>query len=134
MLFVSEAKAVGVVMLTWLTVAFVLESLITKYLPAESIARYIGIKSDWAIPTAVAVGIPLYVDGYAALPLARGLMDLGMSSGSAMAFLIAGGITSIYASIAVFSLVRFPVFLLYLCLARAGSSLAGYFYQAFMGR
>jgi len=132
-LFISEAKSVGVLMLTWLTVAFVLESLVTKYLRAESIVRFVGIESDLAIPTAVAVGIPLYIDGYAALPLVRGLMDLGMSSGAAMAFLIAGGITSIYASIAVFSLVRFPVFLLYIGLAAAGSSLAGYVYQAFTG-
>ncbi len=131
-LFVREAKSVGVLMLTWLTVAFVLESLVTKYLPAESIIRFVGIENDFAILTAVAVGIPLYIDGYAALPLVRGLMDLGMSSGAAMAFLIAGGVTSIYASIAVFSLVRLPVFLLYLGLAVAGSSLAGYIYQAFM--
>lgn len=131
--FVSEAKSVGVLMLTWLTVAFVLESLLTKYLPAELITGLTGIENDWAILTAVAVGIPLYIDGYAALPLVRGLMDLGMSPGSAMAFLVSGGITSIYASVAVFSLVRFSIFLLYIGLAVAGSSLAGYIYQAFTG-
>ena len=85
-----------------------------------------------AIPIAVAIGTPLYVDGYAALPLVRGLIELGMSPGAAMAFLIAGGVTSLYASVAVFALVRWPVFLWYLALAVAGAVAAGYGFQAAM--
>lgn len=130
-LFVAEARASAILIAKWLLVAFALESLIRSYLPPELIAAHVGRDSAWAIPLAVLVGTPMYVDGYAALPLVRGLMDVGMSPGAAMAFLVAGGITSLYASAAVFALVPLPVFLWYLALAMFGSALGGYAYQAY---
>ena len=125
-IFKDEARTSGLLMIKWLTLAFVAESLLRDYLAPEIIAEYVGAGSRWAIPIAVAIGTPIYVDGYAALPLVRGLMDLGMTPGAAMAFLVSGGITSAYASVAVFALVRLPVFIWYLALAVAGSLIAGY--------
>ena len=43
------------------------------------------------MPVAVLVGIPAYLNGYAALGLVSGLVETGMAPGAAMAFLIAGG-------------------------------------------
>ena len=46
-------------------------------------ALIVSLFSDDAgasIPLAVAVGAPMYLDGYAALPLVRGLMEKGMGS------------------------------------------------------
>ena len=127
--FTGEARTSGLLMIKWLTLAFVAESLLRDYLPPEIIADYVGESSRWAIPIAVAIGTPIYVDGYAALPLVRGLMDLGMTPGAAMAFLVSGGITSAYASVAVFALVRWPVFIWYLSLAVVGSLIAGYGFE-----
>ena len=73
-------------------------------------------------PAAV-VGIPAYLNGYAALPLVSGLMEQGMSAGAGMAFLVAGGITCIPAGIAVWALARPPVFALYLGSAFGGAIL-----------
>jgi uncharacterized membrane protein YraQ (UPF0718 family) len=56
-------------------------------------------------------------------------MDMGMTPGAAMAFLIAGGITSIYASVAVFALVRSAVFAWYISLALVLSLAAGYSWE-----
>lgn len=128
--FLSEARTSGLTMLKWLTLAFALESVLRSHLPPEMIAPYVGNDATWAIPVAVLVGTPIYLDGYAALPLIRGLMDLGMAPGAAMAFLVSGGITSLYASVAVFALVRLPVFLWYLALAVVCSLLGGLLYQA----
>ena len=124
----AEILGTGWLMLKWLTLAFALEALLRAHLPPELIAGYVGAETDWAIPLAVLIGTPIYVDGYAALPLVRGLIELGMTPGAALAFMVAGGITSAYASIAVFALVRLPVFLWYLALAVVGSTLAGYGY------
>lgn len=65
---------------------------------------------------------------YAALPFVRGLMDKGMADGAAMAFLIAGGITSAWTALPVFALFRLPVFLAYIVMAIAGSILSGWAY------
>jgi hypothetical protein len=68
---------------------------------------------------------PHYLNGYAALPLVGGLIERGMAPGAAMAFLVAGGVTSIPAAIAVFALARLPVFLAYLAFALIGATAAG---------
>ncbi len=128
--FLDETRAAALLIAKWLTLAFAAESLLQRALPPELIAGFVGGENAWAIPLAVAVGTPIYLDGYAALPLVRGLIDLGMSPGAAMAFLVSGGITSAYASVAVFALVRLPVFAWYLALAVIGSLIAGYGFQA----
>lgn len=132
-LFGREARATAVLMLKWLTIAFVLEGVVRQHLPAELVAQIAGRRSQWAIPLAVLIGTPIYLDGYAALPLVRGLIDMGMTPGAAMAFLVAGGITSLYASVAVYALVRLPVFAWYLLLAIVLSLASGYAYQALPG-
>ncbi len=130
-LFRDEVLSVGLFLGKWLLLAFTLESLMVAWLPPESIAGLLG-EGALAIPLAVVVGVPAYLNGFAAIPLMGQLMAMGMAPGAALAFLIAGGITSIPAAIAVFALVRRSLFLWYLLLALIGSLLAGYSYQAFL--
>ena len=53
-----------------------------------------------------------------------------MAPGATMSFMMAGAMTSVPASIAVFALARKPVFMWYLALALVGSALSGLLYQA----
>ena len=82
------------------------------------------------MPFAVFVGAPAYVDGYAALPLTRALMDHGMAPGAAMAFLVSGSVVSIWGALAIFPVLKTRPFLLYLALAIVGSLLSGWIYGA----
>ena len=129
--FHHEALSNGAFLLRWMVIAFMLESLMIAYLPAERVASMLG-EGPGAIPLAVLVGIPSYLNGYAALPLVRGLMDLGMSPAVALTFLISGGVSSIPAATAVWALVKPRVFALYLGVAISGSLLAGYLYAAWL--
>ena len=114
----------------WLALAFLLESLMLAYVPAEAVAGALGGGGWLTVVVASLVGVPAYLNGYAALPLVAGLIDQGMAPGAGMAFLIAGGVSSIPAAIAVFVLARLPVFLAYLGFALLGSVLAGLTYGA----
>ena len=109
----------------WLFLAFLLESLMLTYIPGELIAQSLGAGGLTGIILAALVGIPAYLNGYAALPLMSGLVNAGMDPGAAMAFLIAGGVSSIPAAIAVFALVRLPVFIAYIGIAFAGAVFSG---------
>lgn len=113
-----------------LGLAFAAEHLMQVYMHPEALAEYVGKQSDWAIPLAVFVGSPLYLDGYAALPLTRGLINHGMSPGAAMAFLVSGSVVSIWGAIAIFPVLRAKPFFLYLSLAITGSLAAGWLYDA----
>ena len=129
-LFAAEARSVSLFLAKWLLLAFAIESLMSVWLPAEVIAAHLGGGAALAIPLAVAIGVPAYLNGFAAIPLVGELMQMGMAPGAALAFLIAGGVTSLPASMAVFALVRRPVFFWYLAQAALGSLAAGFAYQA----
>ncbi|MEO0330029.1 MAG: permease [Pseudomonadota bacterium] len=109
--------------------AFAAEYNLNAWLTPNSLAAYVGEDQWWAIPTAVFVGAPAYIDGYAALPLTRGLIDNGMSQGAAMAFLISGGVVSIWGALAIAPILKLKPFLLYLALAITGSIAAGYAFE-----
>ena len=72
--------------------------------------------------------MPAYLNGYAALPLVGGLIEQGMAPGAGMAFLLAGGVSSIPAAIAVWALARPPVFAAYLGFAFIGAFAMGGIY------
>ena len=129
LVFLKASADTGMFLLKWLALAFVLESLMVYYLPPQLVGNWLGGDSLWAIPLSVIVGVPAYLNGYAAIPVVAGLISTGMAPGAALAFMTAGAMTSIPAAIAVFALVRKPVFGWYLTLALFGSTLTGVLYQ-----
>jgi len=124
--FSRQAFATTRLILICLVPAFFAEFALNEALTPGSLAQYVGADKWWAIPAAVFVGAPAYIDGYAALPLTRGLIDNGMAPGAAMAFLVSGGVVSIWGALAIFPVLRLRPFLLYLGLAVTGSLMAGY--------
>ncbi len=124
--FADSIKSNGRLMLVWLSLAFIAEFYLQTFVPLEWLPELFGADATWAVPLAAIVGSPIYLDGYAALPLVRGLIDAGMGPDAALTFLVAGGITSAWAAVPVFALVRGRVFILYLLLALIASMLVGF--------
>ncbi len=131
-LFWRQMWATTRLILICLIPAFAAEYALNAVLQPEALSSYVGRETVWAIPLAVFVGAPAYVDGYAALPLTRALIDHGMSNGAALAFLVSGGVVSIWGAMAIFPVLRLVPFLLYLALAVVGSLAAGYIFEAVM--
>ena len=119
--FLAEVSSPTLFHAKWLLLAFLLESLMIAYVPAALVANLLSSGYWYEIPLAAMVGIPAYLNGYAAIPLMRGLLDMGMNPGAAMAFMTAGGVSSIPAAMAVAVLVRRPVFAAYVSLGLIGS-------------
>lgn len=125
-IFRTELLSMARLIALCLTFAFAAEFLLRDLLPPHLLPTYVGENSIYAIPLAVLVGAPMYLDGYAALPLVRGLLDLGMSSGAAMAFLVSGGAVSIWGAMAVVAVLRPATMVLFVTLAVIGSLAIGY--------
>lgn len=126
--FLGEIKSTGLFLGKWLALAFFLESLMVAYVPSDWIAAAVGPGNLFAIPIAAIIGMPSYLNGYAAIPLVAGLMKLGMTPAAGLAFITAGAVSSVPAAIAVYALVRKPVFMLYILLGVTGSVITGYIY------
>ena len=109
----------------WLMIAYLFEALMVTYDTTDWVAQVLGGEGIGTIVLAAIVGMPAYLNGYAAVGLLGGLMDQGMSAGAAMSFVIAGGVSCIPAAIAVWALVKPRVFAAYVGIAFVGAIAAG---------
>jgi len=117
----------------WLLLAFLLEALIVRYVPQPAIASVLGVGSRFAVVLAALVGIPLYLNNVAALPIVSGLLAQGMQPGAAIAFLIAGPVTTVPAMSAVWGVVNQRVFGLYLGVSLVGAVVFGWVTNLILG-
>lgn len=127
--FAKTAWSTTLFLAKWLFLAFLLESLMLAWIPAETVTKALGGTGIMPIATATLVGVPAYLNGYAALPLVGGLIEQGMAPGAGLAFLVAGGVTSIPAAMAVWALAKPRVFVLYLVLSLSGAFAVGMLFQ-----
>lgn len=63
-------------------------ALIYGFIPEELIVRYAGGTGKWVVPIAALIGVPLYVNAAAVVPIIYSLSLKGMSQGAVIAFLI----------------------------------------------
>lgn len=117
----------------WLVLAFVLEAVMLRYVPQAAIAGVLGEGSRFAVVLAALVGIPLYLNNVSALPIVSGLLAQGMQPGAALAFLIAGPVTTVPAMSAVWGVVRPRVFALYVGVALLGAVVLGWVTNLLLG-
>jgi len=122
--FLTTATSTGWFLVRWLAVAFAIESLMIAWLPVGTVGH------GSAVPLAVAIGIPVYLNSLAAIPLVSGLIDLGMSPATGLAFMLATSATGFPAMVALWALVKPRAFVLYLVFAITGAMIAGYIYAA----
>jgi len=123
--FRETALENGLFLIKWLALAYLIEALMVRHVPAEWIAEYLGGDGIGTIFLATVLGGPAYLNGYAAVPLLGGLIEQGMSQGAAMAFMLAGGVSCIPAAMAVWALVKPRVFAGYIGFAFVGALVAG---------
>jgi uncharacterized membrane protein YraQ (UPF0718 family) len=127
--FLTTATRTGWFLLRWLAVAYTLESLMLAWLPTGAVGAWLGTGAGpFAIPLAVGIGLPVYLNSFAAIPFVSGLVKLGMSPATGLAFMLATSATGFPAMVAVWVLVKPRAFGLYLCFAITGALIAGYAY------
>jgi uncharacterized membrane protein YraQ (UPF0718 family) len=129
--FLTTATSTGWFLIRWLAVAYALESLMVAWLPVDAVSAWLGTGAGlFAIPLAVAIGVPVYLSSFAAIPFVSGLIGLGMSPATGLAFMLASSATGFPAMVAVWALVKPRAFALYIGFALIGALIAGYAYLA----
>lgn len=111
--------------LSFAFVGYVLNGLI----PEAWITNLFGGGHVYGVPLAATLGIPFYINTEASLPLVRSFMDLGMSPGATLAFLITGAGTSIGAITGALTIARWRVVGIVVGTLWAGAIITGYTYN-----
>ncbi|MGE5673343.1 MAG: permease [Mycobacterium leprae] len=73
----------------YLVVGIGLGAFIHGYAPADWLAVHAGPGKWWAVPLAVAVGVPLYSNAAGIIPVVTSLMEKGLPLGTVLAFMMA---------------------------------------------
>ncbi len=101
-------------------------------IPDAWVTAIFGKGNIYSVPLAATLGLPLYINSEASLPLVRALIDGGMSQGAALAFLITGAGTSIGALTGALTIARWRVIGLVVGTLWAGSILIGFLYNVLL--
>jgi len=59
------------------------------YVPQDFLARWAGRDNPFAVPVAVALGVPLYSNAAGVIPIVSALTQKGMAIGTVLAFMMA---------------------------------------------
>ncbi len=73
----------------YVLVAIGLGGFIHGYVPEDFLVRYAGKGNFWAVPIAVALGVPLYSNAAGVIPIVYALMQKGLTLGTTLAFMMA---------------------------------------------
>jgi len=95
-------------------------------IPANWVAALFGGGNIYNVALAATLGLPFYINAEASLPLIRALLDVGMSQGAALAFMIVGAGTSIGAIAGALTIARWRVIALVVGVLWVGAILCGY--------
>ncbi|MBM3179839.1 MAG: hypothetical protein FJZ86_05740 [Chloroflexi bacterium] len=107
--------------------------LLNNLIPSQWISTLFGEGQVYGVPLAAILGIPFYFNTEASLPLARALMDAGMSQGAVLAFLVTGAGTSIGAIAGALTIARWRVVALVVATLLIGATAFGYGYNILLG-
>jgi len=66
-----------------------LGAFIHGFVPQDFLARWAGRDNPFAVPIAVALGVPLYSNAAGVIPIVHALMEKGMAIGTVLAFMMA---------------------------------------------
>ncbi len=87
----ARANTAEILQKVWVyvLVAIGIGGFIHGYAPDDFLARYAGNGNPFAVPLAVAIGVPLYSNAAGVIPIVYALMEKGMSTGTVLAFMMA---------------------------------------------
>jgi len=123
--FYNSGSRLLVMFLGFAFIGYFLNGLI----PASWVAAVFGGGNIYSVPLAATLGLPLYINSEASLPLIKSLLDHGMSQGAALAFLISGAGTSIGAITGALTIARWRVIGLVVAILWVGAILSGFVFD-----
>jgi uncharacterized membrane protein YraQ (UPF0718 family) len=100
------------------------------YAPADFLARHAGAGAWYGVPLAVAIGVPLYSNAAGVIPIVSVLMEKGMATGTALAFMMAVTALSLPEAVILRKVLKPRLLATYFGVVALGIILTGYLFNA----
>jgi uncharacterized protein len=114
----------------WVLAGIAVGAGIHGYVPEQFLARIMGKGAWWAVPLAVAMGIPMYSNAAGIVPVVQALLAKGAALGTALAFMMAVIGLSLPETIILRKVLRPPLIAAFVGIVGAGILVVGYLFNA----
>ncbi len=102
------------------------------YVPQDFLVRYAGNGNPFAVPVAVALGVPLYSNAAGVIPIVYALMEKGLSMGTVLAFMMAVTALSLPEMIILRKVLKMPLLLVFAGIMTITITAVGYLFNAIL--
>jgi len=110
----------------WILVGVAIGALIHNYIPSELIQNIIGKAGFFAVPLAVLIGVPMYGNCAAIVPIAVVLFQKGIPLGTALAFMMATAALSFPEAIILRRAIKLKLILIFFGIVALGIIIVGF--------
>jgi uncharacterized membrane protein YraQ (UPF0718 family) len=102
------------------------------YVPQDFLVRYAGKGNPFAVPIAVAMGVPLYSNAAGVIPIVYALMEKGLSTGTVLAFMMAVTALSLPEMIILKKVLKTPLLVVFAAIMTITITAVGYLFNAIL--
>jgi uncharacterized membrane protein YraQ (UPF0718 family) len=102
------------------------------YVPQDFLARWAGRDNPFAVPVAVALGVPLYSNAAGVIPIVQALTAKGMAIGTVLAFMMAVTALSLPEAIILSNVLKKPLLATFFGIVATAIVIVGYLFNAIL--
>ncbi|MFZ5643905.1 MAG: permease [Bacillota bacterium] len=113
-------------------VGIAIGGLIHGYVPQDFLVNWAGKDSLFAVPLAVAVGVPLYSNAAGTIPIVHALMEKGMSMGTVLAFMMSVTALSLPEMIILRNVLKLRLIGIFISILAVSITVVGYLFNAIL--
>ncbi len=125
----EEAKIIVGKLWMWVLVGVGIGAVIHGFIPEETINSVVSSGGVLAVPLAVLIGIPIYANCSAVVPIALVLFQKGVPLGTALAFMMATAALSLPEAIILRRVMKLPLLAAFFSMVALGIILMGYLFN-----
>lgn len=130
----AKENTVDILKRVWLYifVAIGIGGVIHGYVPQDFLLKYAGPQNPFAVPVAVALGVPLYSNAAGVIPIVYALMEKGLSTGTVLAFMMAVTALSLPEMIILKKVLKVPLLAVFVGIMAVTITAVGYLFNAIL--
>jgi uncharacterized protein len=107
-------------------------ALIHGYVPQDFVVRWAGRDNPFAVPVAVALGVPLYSNAAGVIPIVQALTAKGMAMGTVLAFMMAVTALSLPEAVILSNVLKRPLLATFFGIVATAIVAVGYLFNAIL--
>ncbi len=124
---IAEVKEIIGRIWKWVFAGVALGALFHGYVPEAWVVEYLGGKDNWfAVPGAVALGVPLYSNATGVIPLAEAMLGKGVAIGTTLALMMSIAALSLPEMLILRKVIRWPALAIYASVLAVAFTLVGW--------